>query len=44
MAIHPILQPGIIHLFEKEPIVITGTIEENSPMGTNCLLPKTTWA
>jgi len=42
VAIQPVLQPGTNHLFDKDPIVITGTIDENTPTGTNGLLPNAT--
>lgn len=36
----PSRQPGTIHLFEIDPTVTTGTIDPNTPIGTNGLRPK----
>ena len=39
----PSRQPGRIYLFDIDPSVMTGTIDPNTPIGTNGLLPKVIW-
>ena len=39
----PSRQPGTSHLFDIDPSVITGTIDPNTPIGTNGLVPKVRW-
>ena len=39
----PSRQPGTSHLFDIDPSVITGTIDPNTPIGTNGLGPKVRW-
>lgn len=36
----PSRHPGTIHLFDREPRVRTGTVDPNTPIGTNGLSPK----
>lgn len=43
VTIQPSLHPGTIHLLDIDPNVTTGTIDPNSPIGTNGLLPKARW-
>ena len=40
---HPSRQPGTSHLFDMDPSVRTGTIDANTPIGTNGLVPKVRW-
>lgn len=42
-AIQPTRHPGTIHLFESEPIVITGVIDPKAPIDTNGESPYTRW-
>ncbi|KAF5787175.1 hypothetical protein HanXRQr2_Chr10g0449841 [Helianthus annuus] len=37
---HPSLQPGTNHLFDNEPSVRTGTMDPNTPIGTNGFSPN----
>jgi len=36
----PSLHPGTIHLLDKDPRVITGTVEPKTPIGTKGLAPN----
>jgi len=36
----PVRHPGTFHPFDMDPSVTTGTIDENFPIGTKGLLPK----
>ena len=40
---NPSRQPGTSHLFDIDPRVITGTIDPNTPISTNGLVPKERW-
>ena len=40
-ASQPVRHPGTFHPLDKDPSVTTGTMEENFPIGTKGLFPKT---